>query len=402
MPRMNMKSVNEWLQRGPAEGKKVRKVSLGDSLFLVIRRRGCGFYVGQHRVPGESNRGKAKFTSIGLGSTADTTLTDARDRWRVMQAERRQARKNGQLLRGSVNEVSSIGRPVTTKGPVFADAVQDYIERYLAQGTPWRGGATGKTARAWTRLAQAPVLASLTLPQLTDDVIRRYTKEMKPKRARVAEGRIKSVRYLMETGEIKTKAPKPVNHPSLHWRDLPQLFAELAAAGNEKAKALQFIILTGARSGEVLGGYDKGPATWAEIKERSGEELVWQVSAERMKAGEEHEVPLTSAMLSLLGPRGAPNAPLFKITQNPVYEFLKSFGRLDPQQNKSVTIHGFRSTFKTWCGDNAICDRELSELCLAHKIGNQVEQSYNRSTFLARRREVMEKWSAFCKSQSMR
>ena len=121
-----------------------------------------------------------------------------------------------------------------------------------------------------------------------------------------------------------------------------------------------------------------------------------------MKAGEEHEVPLTSAMLSLLGPRGAPNAPLFKITQNPVYEFLKSFGRLDPQQNKSVTIHGFRSTFKTWCGDNAICDRELSELCLAHKIGNQVEQSYNRSTFLARRREVMEKWSAFCKSQSMR
>ena len=149
---------------------------------------------------------------------------------------------------------------------------------------------------------------------------------MKPKRARVAEGRI-SRRASTNSGQIKTKAPKPVNHPSLHWRDLPQLFAELAAAGNEKAKALQFIILTGARSGEVLGGYDKGPATWAEIKERSGEELVWQVSAERMKAGEEHEVPLTSAMLSLLGPRGAPNAPLFKITQNPVYEFLKSFAR---------------------------------------------------------------------------
>jgi integrase len=396
MSKLTMKSVNKELQEGPAQGKKVRKVSLGDSLFLIIRRRGCGFYVGQHRAPGLSEGGKPKFTSIGLGSTSDTTLTEARDRWRVMQAERRQARRQG-----FARDQSKPGRAATAvTGPLFADAVHEYITKFLTNGTGWRGGATGKTARQWAKLALAPKLASLTWPQLTDDVIRLHVKDLKPKPGRVAEGRIKAVRHMMETGDIKAKAPKPVNHPSLPWRELPRLFEEIAGVDNEKSKALQFIILTGVRSGEVLGGYDKRPATWAEIEDRASEGLVWKVTAERMKAGEEHDVPLTPTMLSLLGSRGAPDVPLFKITQNPVYEFLKSFGRLDPQQSKPVTIHGFRSTFKTWCGDNAICDRELSELCLAHKIGNQVEQSYNRSTYLARRREVMEQWSAFCKSRT--
>jgi integrase len=106
-----------------------------------------------------------------------------------------------------------------------------------------------------------------------------------------------------------------------------------------------------------------------------------------MKAGKIHRVPLTPAALALLGTRGAPDVPLFAISRGPTYDLLKALA-------PAATVHGFRSSFKDWCNENAV-DNNLSEIALAHGVGTKVEQAYARSDLFERRRELMQKWSDF-------
>jgi integrase len=172
------------------------------------------------------------------------------------------------------------------------------------------------------------------------------------------------------------------------WRDVPAFYAELDKRTAMAAKALQFTILTAARTTEVL------EMTWREV---DFEARLWTVPAERMKGGTEHRVPLTDEMLAII-------EPLKAMASTYVFEGQK---RHRPLSNMSMlmllrrmgregfTVHGFRSSFRDWASEAANAPRELAEAALAHQVGNDVERAYARSDLLARRRELMDNWTTF-------
>ncbi len=179
---------------------------------------------------------------------------------------------------------------------------------------------------------------------------------------------------------------------AMPWAEVPRFFSRLGEGGSVTALAMQFLILTACRSGEVRG------ARWDEVDQDA---MTWTMPAARMKARRDHIVPLSTPALSLLkrteglspellfpsphrlGSKDETEKPLSSVA------FDRLLGRMKVE---SATPHGFRTSFRTWCGDHGV-DREVAELCLAHRIGNEVEQAYARSDLLHRRRIVMDQWA---------
>jgi integrase len=178
---------------------------------------------------------------------------------------------------------------------------------------------------------------------------------------------------------------KVQHHKAMHWKDVPEFYAELATKDAMAAKALMFTCLTASRTSEVLH------ARWEEF---DFEEKLWTVPAERMKADQDHRVPLTEEMLAII-------EPLKALRSEVVFEGQK---RHKPMSNmamlmllrrmkvEGITVHGFRSTFRDWAAEQPGVSREVAELCLAHRVGSDVERAYARSDLLSKRRALMTSW----------
>jgi integrase len=173
------------------------------------------------------------------------------------------------------------------------------------------------------------------------------------------------------------------------YRDVPAFVARLRACESVSALALEFTILTAGRTGEVLG------AVWQEM---DLDEKVWTVPASRMKAGREHRVPLTARVLNILETvkkvrtgehvfpgqrRGKPLRGMALVT------VLRRLGFRD------ATVHGFRSAFRDWAGNETSFAREIAEAALAHTVGDMTERAYRRGDALEKRRELMTAWGSF-------
>ena len=260
----------------------------------------------------------------------------------------------------------------------FADAVADYV---TAKADEWRGGATGKYARLFAADARGIMpdgraLGTLTWPELGDDVIAAYVSKMNPRLAKDTTVRLRSIRLFQQTCKLPPKAPKVEHYNAMPYKDAPEFYSiPMTAAHDVRARALAFVILTGVRISDVLGTKEKAPATWAEINGN-----VWMIPGSRTKRGEPHSVPLTPAMLALIGDRR--EGPLFDTGYFKVHRYLKKL------PNGGAVIHGFRASFRSWMMDQGF-DREAAELCLQHAIGDKSEQAYKRSDILARRRDIM-------------
>jgi integrase len=182
--------------------------------------------------------------------------------------------------------------------------------------------------------------------------------------------------------------PKAISAPkslaAMPYADVPMFYGSLG--GTIIEAAIKFAILTAARSGEVLG------ARWSEI---DLEKALWAIPAERMKMDREHVVPLPSAAIELL--RALPREK-----HNPfVFIGPKAGAGLRPvamiahlkRQGFPYTVHGFRSSFRTWAAEETAYAPDLIEAALAHQIGNSVERAYNRSQLVERRRALMTAWA---------
>jgi integrase len=180
---------------------------------------------------------------------------------------------------------------------------------------------------------------------------------------------------------------------ALPYHDLPRFLADLRQRDAFAARALEFLILTAARTGEVIG------ARWSEIDLL---DKAWTVPAARMKAKREHRVPLSSRAVGILHemangrsigsdalvfPGAKPGNPLSNMS------LLMLLRRMNLQK---LTVHGFRSTFKTWASERTSFQNEIVEAALAHVIGDKVEQAYRRGDMFERRRRLMQQWAAFC------
>lgn len=183
------------------------------------------------------------------------------------------------------------------------------------------------------------------------------------------------------------KIAKAVHHRALPIDAMPTFMVDLRQREGFAARALEYTILTAARSGEVRG------ATWAEIDLHAG---LWTVPGERMKAGKDHRVPLPAAALRLLAsmPRIQGTDYIFPGTKGQPLSDMSMTAVLRRMKVDCVT-HGFRSTFRDWAGDRTNYPRDLAEAALAHALNNEVEAAYRRGDALEKRREMMEAWAGF-------
>jgi integrase len=186
------------------------------------------------------------------------------------------------------------------------------------------------------------------------------------------------------------------HHKALAFAQVPAFVADLRERDAMAARALEFIILTAARSWEVRG------ATWSEIDLAA---KVWTVPANRMKAGREHRVPLSTRAVKILetvgeGTNRAPDSLVFpgpkkrgSLAERPLS--INAFRALMARMDVTVTAHGFRSSFRDWAGEASSFPRELAEAALAHTVGDATERAYRRGDALEKRRRLMEAWDSF-------
>ncbi len=363
----------------------------GNGLYLVVDPSGARRWIVRVVVKGQRNKkGGPLRTDFGLGGASVVTLNEARER----ALEYRRMAKQG--LNPRFNAQKEV--------PTFEEfARQVHIERMPTwknekHGQQWintlRDYAFPKIGRMPVDTIGQPEVMMCLAPIWTDkhETARRLAQRIKTvldvarsKGFRSGENPVTAIKDAHALPKVKAK---PKHHKAMHWKAMPDFYAELRSRNAMAAKALMFTCLTGSRTSEVLG------MRWDEIDLY---ERLWTCPAERMKAGEEHRVPLTDEMLAII-------EPLKAMRSEYVFEGQK---RHQPLSNMSMlmllrrmnvegaTVHGLRSTFRDWASEVAGAPRETAEMSLSHRIGSAVEQAYARSDLLEKRRTLMERWSQY-------
>ena len=187
-----------------------------------------------------------------------------------------------------------------------------------------------------------------------------------------------------------TKSAAKKHHAALPYAEAPAFLKKLRQREGVGARALEFLMITAARPGEVIGAH------WDEI---SLKDRIWTLLAERMKGGREHRIPLSAQAIDLLTalPRENGNGHVFigpraqKIGETTMQTLLRRI-------REDVTPHGFRSTFSDWAHERSTFNNHVIEMCLAHAVGSDVERAYRRGDLFEKRRKLMQAWSDFCDS----
>jgi integrase len=187
------------------------------------------------------------------------------------------------------------------------------------------------------------------------------------------------------------KVHKVVHYKALPVSEIGNFVERLRAQAGISAKALEFLILTAARSGEVRG------ATWAEI---DLENKVWTIPAERMKAGKEHRVALSSAATRLLREQTRKSGIIFPAPRGGQLSDM-AFTAVVRRMKVAAVPHGFRSTFRDWASECTNYPRDVAEMALAHAITNKVEAAYRRGDLFNKRALMMADWATFCAKNEM-
>jgi len=363
----------------------------GNGLCLVVDPSGARRWIVRVTVKGQKNKKGAPLrTDFGLGGADVVTLNQARERaleYRIMAKQGRNPRFNGKQTIPTFEEI----------------AQQVHIERLPTWKNPKHGQQWINTLRdyAFPKIGRMPV-DGIGQPEVLMCLSPIWTEKHETAR-RIAQ-RIKVVLDVAKSkgfrsGENPVTAIKdakvlpkvsatPKHHKAMAWQDLPAFYADLSSRTAMAAKALMFTCLTGSRTGEVLG------MQWPEI---DFEARLWVCPAERMKTGVEHRVPLTDEMMLIVEPLQA-MASEFVFEGQKRHRPLSNMAMLmllRRMKVESVTVHGFRSTFRDWASEVASAPSEVAEMSLSHKVGTNVERAYARSDLLERRRALMKRWSQF-------
>jgi integrase len=336
--------------------------------------------------------GKAR--EMGLGSYPEIGLAEAREKALA-------ARK---LARSGVDPIAE--RQQDKRVPTFGDLAGEVVTE---QGKSFRNAKHRAQWKMTLEIYAAPLRPKAVDAITTEDVLG-VLKPIWTEKAETASrlrGRIERVLNAAKAkgfrsgenpaawrGHLENLLPKRQklargHHAAMPYPDVPAFVARLREREAVAALALEFAILTAARSGEVLG------ARWSEIDLAA---KVWTVPPDRMKAAREHRVPLSKRALAILKraeaaktsnlvfPGQSAGRPLSVMAMDMV---LRRMGA-------SVTVHGFRSSFRDWAGNETHFPRELAEHALAHVLGDKAEQAYRRSDALEKRRALMDAWAAYC------
>jgi integrase len=370
----------------------------GGNLYLQVGKTGAKSWIYRYKIAG-------KQIVMGLGSLHAFGLADARE---AAQAYRK-------IQAGGVDPVDARRRErahqklAAARGLSFGECAISYINSHKVG---WRDG--GRSERQWSASIATyikPVFGDVPVANVDTVAVLRVIEAIwasKPETARRLRGRIESILdwatargyrrgdnparwrgHLANLLPLRAKVAAVEHHAALPYHELAAFMAELRCREGIAAAALEFTVLTAARTGEIIG------ARWSEI---DIEQRLWTVPAGRIKAGREHRVPLSDAATTIVDEMAA-------IRQND-FVFAGSKGRgglshmamlrvLERMGRPALTVHGFRSTFRDWAAEQTNFPAEAVEMALAHAVGNKVEAAYRRGDMFAVRRRLMQAWAEF-------
>jgi integrase len=370
----------------------------GGGLYLQVSKYGTRSWVFRFTQ-------KKRSREMGLGPLHTVSLAEARE----------EALKCRRLLREGMDPIE---QRKLIRGQAQADAVKVMTFRQCAEkfiSVHSAGWKNVKHASQWTNTLTTyayPVFGELPVQEIDLGLVMKVIEPIwftKTETAGRVRARIEAILHWATVrkyreGEnparwkghldtllpARSKVQKVKHHAALPYDDIGQFCENLRQQKGVSARGLEFLILTAARTGEVI------KATWSEI---DFDKAVWIIPAERMKADKEHRVPLSPAALNVLAglketalndfvlPGMRSNTSLSNMA---FLQLLKRMGRA------GLTAHGFRSTFRDWAAERTAYPQEVAEMALAHAVSDKVEAAYRRGDLFDKRRKIMDDWAGFC------
>ncbi|MBB5189600.1 integrase [Silvimonas terrae] len=382
-----------------AVSRKVEPGYYGDGggLWLQVSKSGSKSWIFRYTLHGHSR-------AMGLGATHTVSLANARQH----------ALSSRQLLLQGIDPIDahrakiSASRLQAARSLTFDECAGAYIQAHKAS---WKNAKHALQWQSTLNSYASPVFGSLSVADVDTMLVMKCLETIWHEKAETASrlrGRIESVLawatvrgyregenparwrgHLDQLLPSRAKIQKVNHHPALPFREIEPFIKLLRQQESMAAQALEFAILTAARTGEVLG------AKWDEIDVAMN---MWTVPAHRMKAGKVHRVPLCERAKAILleakklhgtfvFPGQKDDKPLSNMA---LLMLLRRLGRQD------LTTHGFRSTFRDWAAEMTSYPREVAEMALAHTVGDAVEAAYRRGDLFEKRTRMMSDWCSFC------
>jgi integrase len=374
----------------PDRHDKKKMIADGNNLFLQVIRGSHSIsrsWLFKYELNGRRHE-------MGLGPLDIVPLGEARDKARHLRR---------QLLGGvdplaARHKLNQQRQLEVAKAMTFGQCVEAYLQ---AHDAAWKNAKHRQQWRA-TLTNDCRIISNLPVKDIdTDLVLRVLTPIWKKKtetarrlRARIervlswAKGRelragenpARWTGHLEEMLAAPTKVAKVRHHPALPYIELPEFMAQLRQKNSLSARALEFTILTAARTSETTG------AEWGEFDlDNKG---TWVIPAERMKAGRQHRVPLSNRCIEILRGLRRDSRP-FKLSNMGMLQLLRGM-------RPGLTVQGFRSTFRDWAAEQTGFANHIVEQALAHTVHDKVEAAYRRGDLFEKRQRLMEQWADYC------
>ncbi|MGV7215910.1 tyrosine-type recombinase/integrase [Bradyrhizobium sp. UFLA05-112] len=399
----------------------------GDGAGLYLQVKGDGkeriskSWIFRYRLNGHTSKtGKPLAREMGLGSLETWNLSEARERARKM----RQLIDEGKdpiEARKLQDQASALEKAKTT---IFQDCAKAYIK---AHRSGWKNAKHGEQWSATLETWAYPIIGKLPVGGITTDLVLKVLEQpvgghpdaptfwtARTETASRVRGRIENVLDWAKAKKLRDgdnparwkglldkllPAPSKVSpvehHKALPYADLPRFMAELRRRDSLSARALEYTVLTAARTSDTIG------AVRTEVDRAV---TTWTVAAARLKGKKgarkrDHVVPLSDRALEILEKQPERSEYLFA---NEAGEPLSNMAMLELLQGmgfgEDLTVHGFRSTFKDWCTEQTGFPNEMSEMALAHTVSDKVEAAYRRGDMREKRRRMMADWADYCAS----
>ena len=380
--------------------KKGRYSDNLNNLYLQVTATGLKSWLFRYSIYGARRE-------MGLGRIENLSLSDARKKASILFQQKRDNPAFDPINERQKEQVQS--RLIINKDKTFVECMDEFI---AIKCTEW---TNKKHAQQWTNSLTTyalPFVGKLPVKTISTEHIKQLLKPIwhtKTETATRVRNRIEQILdfalanqyYQGENparwrGHLDKILPKPTkikkvkHHSALPYRDINTFVSKLRTHKSMSAYALEFLILTAARTGSVI------KANWEEI---DFDNRVWSIPASHMKGGIAHDIPLNDRAIEILD----------HLHESKVNEFIfvgqtKGGGLSNAAMDKclqitleynEITVHGFRSTFRDWAGEETATPNFVCEMALAHKIASETEKSYRRGDLLEKRRKLMKEWEVF-------
>ena len=348
---------------------------------------------------------------MGLGPLHTVTLAEAREK----------AKRQRALLLDGIDplEAKKAGRTALAaeraRTVTFAECAKQYIEAHRAD---WKNS---KHAEQWTATLATyaePVFGNLPVQDVDTALVVKALEQIwtkKPETASRVRSRIENVLSFATVAKYRAgdnparwrghldqvlprldRRKRVKHHPALPYAAINKFVLDLRAQEGTPARALEFTILTAARTGEVIG------ARREEFDLDAADGATWTIPAARMKSQREHRVPLAPRAVEVVREAFKEKGKLLFRGRWPE-EPLSNMAMLEVlrRMHADLTVHGFRSTFRDWAAETTAHPRDVCEAALAHVVGNQTEAAYQRGDLFVKRRRLMQQWARYCEKPAL-